>query len=93
VNKFVHPNLALFLEDSAVAKSQPSDAQLWGKIIDLLNEGNEDRDSSAMYGAAEDLILSMEGGSPLPSNCVIRPGLTRQGFIHLLYLIRAAVDH
>src|SRR5690348_6019023 len=64
----------------------------WERIVHLLNNGSEDEDGCELYDCADSLIRSLESGTRMPSNCIIRPGLTKEGFVHLLYLIRNGVD-
>lgn len=63
----------------------------WARIVELLNKGSEEHDGGELYDLCDELIRWIEGGNPWPRNLLIRPGLSRDGFCHLLYLVRNGI--
>lgn len=61
--------------------------QQWSRVVVLLNDDENDH-ADEVRALADAMLRRLRVGGDLPSNCVIRPGLTRQGFILLLCLIR-----
>lgn len=66
-----------------------ADEEAWARIIAMLNDESLEDYGNEMVDLADELICALESGAPLPSNCTIKPALTKQGFMHLLYLIRS----
>jgi hypothetical protein len=65
---------------------------LWASVTRLLNDGSEDQDGDRLYECVVDLIERLEGGAALPANLVVKPGLTKEGFLNLLRVLKAGLD-